>query len=389
MAALLALAVGAFCYVAMETLPIGLLPLIAADLRITLVDAGLLVTGYGLAVAIVSVPLAYATRRVPRRQLMSVLLAVFTLATLASAAADSETALLAARVVVALSQAIFWSVVGPAAASLFPLRVRGKATSTVFGVSALAPMLGVPAGTWLGQQAGWRWAFVALAAIGLAAFVLVTALMPAVPIGREHAATGVAPSVRRYWILNAVTLLAITGLFTSFTYTVPFLTDVAGFPVAAIGALLLLRGVADVGGIVVSGVAVDRSQRATMAGSVAILAYSLLGMYWLTDSQVAMAVMLALSGFGLGALAPALQSRVLEVAPGDSAVASAGNGAAFNAGIAAGAYLGGVVLSGAGLAATALVGGLTTIAALLLVLVEPLVAPDTGAAVARAAAHKS
>lgn len=358
-------------------MPVGLLPLISKDLGVSLADTGMLVTGYGLTVAIVSVPLAYATRRVPRRLLLSVLLGVFVLATLVSAAAESYLFLLGARVIVALSQAVFWAVVGPVSAGLFPLRVRGRATSTVFGGSALAPMLGVPAGTWLGQQAGWRWTFVALAGFGLLALILIATWMPTTPVGAEHAASGTAPSVRRYWILVATTVLAVTGLFTAFTYTAPFLTDESGFPAAALGPLLLLRGVVNFGGIVVAGALVDRRQRGTMMGSLYALVVSLAGMYLLAGSQPAVAVMLALSGFALGALTPALQNRVLEVAPGSSDLASAGNSAAFNVGIAGGAFFGGLVLSGAGAAATALAGGLVAAGALLLMLVEPIIAPDS------------
>ncbi|WP_422735622.1 MFS transporter [Micromonospora sp. WMMD729] len=305
------------------------------------------------------------------------LLGVFVVATLLSAVAVDYLMLLAARVVVALSQSVFWAVVGPAAASLFPQRVRGRAMSTVFGGSALAPMLGVPAGTWLGQQTGRRWTFVALAGFGLLALGLVVLLMPTTPVGATHAATGTAPSVPRYWILVATTILSITGLFTAFTYTAPFLTDVSGFPAAAIGPLLLLRGLVNSGGIAVAGAVVDRSQRGTMVGSLIVLVVSLVGLYLFSGWQPAVAVMLALSGFALGALTPALQNRVLEVAPGSSDLASAGNSAAFNLGIAGGALLGGAVLSGSGAAGTALAGGLVAAAALLLVLAEPLIARDS------------
>lgn len=372
--ALAALAVGAFCYVAMEALPIGLLPLISADLGVSLTGAGLLVTGYALTVAVVSVPLAYATRRIPRRILMTALLAVFVVATVVSGLAGDYVLLLIARLVVALSQAVFWSVVGPAAASLFPQRVRGKATATVFGGSALAPMLGVPAGTWLGQQAGWRWAFLALAGFGLLAFVMLAVLMPAAPVGESHAASGTAPDARRYAVLLVVTVLAVTGIFSALTYTAPMLTEVTGFPDAALSPLLLLRGVADLGGIVVAGFLIDRSQRAAMIVSVAALGASLLGTYAFAASAVAMAVCLALSGFAHGLLAPALQNRVLEVAPGNSDIANAGDSAAFNLGIAAGALLGGLTLTFAGLAATALAGALSVAPALALVLLEPAIA---------------
>src|SRR3954453_4047783 len=127
--ALLALSVAAFCYVTMATLPVGLLTLMADDLRVSVSSTGLLVTGYAVTVVLVSVPLAYATRRVPRRRLMAGLLAILVIATVMSATARDYLVLLGARVVVALTQALFWAVVAPAAAAMFPVRVRGRATS--------------------------------------------------------------------------------------------------------------------------------------------------------------------------------------------------------------------------------------------------------------------
>jgi DHA1 family inner membrane transport protein len=372
--ALLAMAVGAFCFVAMETLPVGLLPLIAGDFHISLSYTGLLVTGYGLTVAIMSVPLAYVTRRIPRRVLMSALLAVFVVATLGSAVASTFTVLLLARVAVALSQSVFWAVVGPAAASLFSVEVRGRAAATVFAGSAMAPMLGVPAGTWLGQLAGWRAAFAGLAAVGLLAFVLVAALMPTRPVGQGHAATGTAPSVRRYVLLVMLTILVIAGLFASFTYTTPFLTDVAGVPTSAVSVALLIRGVIDLGGVILGGMLVDRRPHLVMIGSVALILVSLLGMWAFGSSAVATVTLLAVSGFALGSISPALTSRVLEVAPGNSDLASAGNSAAFNLGIAGGSAVGGLVLGLSGLRATALVGGLIVLVSLVLAVIDPALA---------------
>jgi DHA1 family inner membrane transport protein len=372
------MAAGAFCFVAMETLPVGLLPLIAGDFGVSLAGAGLLVTGYGLTVAVMSVPLAHATRTVPRRLLLPVLLAVFVVATAGSALAPSYGVLLGARVVVALSQSVFWAVVGPAAASLFPVSVRGRAAATVFGGSAMAPMLGVPAGTWLGQEAGWRSAFYVLAGLGLLAFAALAVLMPATPAGAGHAATGTSPSVQRFWLLNGLTILAITGLFTAFTYTTPYLTDVAKFPALAVGPVLLLRGVADLLGVALGGLLVDRRPDLVMVGTVVLTAVSLLGMWAFGGSQAVVAVGLALTGFAIGAMSPAFAFRVLETAPGSSDLASATQSAAFNVGIAGGAALGGLVLGVAGLRATALAGGLVVLLAVLAAAADPLIARRRG-----------
>ena len=127
----------------------------------------LLLDSSGLVVVAASLPLAHLTRRVPRRLLLSGLLAVFVLASWASAAAPSYGVLLAARVVTALSQALFWSIVVSTAAGLFPPRLRGRVIAVVFAGSSLAAVLGLPVGTWFGQQAGWRTAFLALSGVGL------------------------------------------------------------------------------------------------------------------------------------------------------------------------------------------------------------------------------
>lgn len=374
-----AMSVAAFCYVAMEVLPVGLLPLISADLDLPLSTVGLLVTGYGLTVAVMSVPLAHLTRDIPRRRLMSVLLAVFVVATAASAAAPSYLVLLGARVTVALSQAVFWAVVAPTAAGMFPQHVRGRVTSVVFAGASLGPMLGVPAGTWLGQQAGWRASFAALAGLGLIAFLLLVTLMPDVAPGRGHAATGTSPDLRRYVLVVLTTILAVGGVFTAFTYTSPFLTGVAGFPAVAVGPLLLLRGIADFGGISVAGLSVDRHPRASAIGATAISAAALFGLFVTGATPVAAAAFVALVGFAMGALTPALTNLVLEVAPGNADLASAGNSAAYNVGIAGGALLGGVVADAAGVRETALAGGLVVLAALAAIVADAVVSGRTTA----------
>ncbi|XVU27895.1 MFS transporter [Actinoplanes sp. CA-054009] len=374
MATLVALATAAFCYVATETLPIGILHLIASDLQVSVSATGLLVTGYAATVAVVTIPLAYVTRRVPRRRLMVALLAVLILATLAAAAAPSYGVLLGSRMVIALSQALFWAVVGPVVAAMFDVRVRGRVGAVVFAGASLGPMLGVPAATWIGQHAGWRVAFLTLAVLAVIAFAALLILMPDVAVEQTHAGTGTAPDRLRYAITITVTAVAVAGLYASFTYTESFVTTVSGFALGAIGPLLLGRGVADFAGITLGGMASDRWQRAAIAGSAAVLAASLLGLYAAGDSRVATALLLAGTGFGMGALTPALQNRIMEVAPGSTDMASAGNSVAFNVGIAFGSLTGAQVLAHSGVQNTALVGGLLVCAALLILALDPLAA---------------
>lgn len=362
--ALLALSVSTFVYVTTETLPVGLLLPIAADLHTTPSAVGYLVTCYALVVVLASVPLTRLTRRVPRRYLLTALLAAYVLGTAGSTAAHSYQVLLAVRVVCALSQAVFWSVVIPTAAGLFPARVRGRVVAVVFGGSSLSAVLGVPAGTWLGQQAGWRGAFLALAALGLVAMLAVAVLVPTTPPGHGHAARGTRPDTRRYTLLIAATVLAVTGAFTAFTYVTPFLIRVSAFSAAAIGPLLLVRGVSGVLGVAAAGPVADRHPRLGLVLPLALQAVALFGLYAFGAAPAVAVGLVALSGLALTALSPALSSQVLEVAPGSADVAAAGVSAAFNAGIMAGALLGGLVLPGFGVRATTLIGGLASLAAL-------------------------
>ena len=369
--ALVALSVSAFIFVTTETLPIGLLLLISADLNVSPSAVGLLVTGYGLVVVVASIPLTHLTKNVPRRLLLPTVLGVFVAFSVVSVATSNYWVLLAARMVIALSQALFWSVVVSTAAGLFSPRVRGRVLAVVFAGSSLAAVVGLPVGTWLGEQMGWRAAFLVLSGCGVLTLVAIAALLPSGRPGQTHAVTGTTPDRRRYWLLIATTTLGVTGTFTAFTYVTPFLTEVAAFSAAAIGPLLLLRGVAGVIGVGVGGVHVDRSPRGATVTPLVVQACALLGMAAFGESQVVAAALSTLAGLAFSAYASVVGARVLQVAPGNADVAAAGSSTAFNIGITAGALLGSVLLSVFDVRATALAGGLLSLVAVAVALAEP------------------
>jgi DHA1 family inner membrane transport protein len=359
-----------FCVSTTENLPAGLLPEISAGLDVSLSAAGQLVTGYALVVMLLTVPLTYATRRVPRRPLLLGLMTLFVLAGLASALAPTFALLLASRAVTALVHAVFWAVVTVTATALFPVAVRGRVVAMVFGATSLATVLGVPAGSWVGQQAGWRAAFLALSAIGLVALVTVVLCLPSTASAEEAAAEQRVPDPARYVVLLITIVLTMTGLGAAFTYTVPFLLQVSGFSTEAISPLLLVRGAAGVAVLFLAGRLADRHPRPATVLPVALLAVSLLGMYVWGRVPLVAAVLMAVSGAALFAMITTLTSELLAVAPGDLYIASAVSNAVFNAGTAAGAAVGGMVLSGSGVRQVVLMGGLLVAAALVLLLVD-------------------
>jgi DHA1 family inner membrane transport protein len=378
--ALLALSAATFAYVTMETLPIGLLTLIARDLHTSLPSVGLLVTGYAVVVVLLSIPLTRLTRTVPHRVLMTWLLAIFVVATIGSALATDYAMLLAARLVTAITQALFWSVVMTTGAELFPRAKQGRAVSALFTGSALAPVLGVPAGVWVGEHAGWRAAFLVMSGLALATAVAVATLLPSTSRHSGDAAHGHSPDARRYVIQLVATALAVTGAFAGYTYVTAFLLQVSGFGSQALVGVLLVSGVAGVVGATTAGAWIGRLPRAALALPLAVNAAAWLGLYAFGDLPVAAVVLVSLAGVASSALPVVLGARTLEVAPGSTDMASAGTSSAYNLGIAAGSLLGGVALDLAGVRATALVAGAFILTALAVALAEPLLARQSSPA---------
>ncbi|WP_326558477.1 MFS transporter [Micromonospora sp. NBC_01796] len=369
---LLALALSAFAFNTTENLPIGLLRLIAADLDVSLPSVGYLVTGYGLTVAVVSLPLAQVTRRMPRRHVLSGLLAVLVLSTLVSVLAPSYGVLLAARVVTALAQALFWAVMAPVAVGLFSPAVRGRVIAVMSVGGSLATVLGVPAGTWLAQQSRWQIPFLVVSAFALVALVVIALLLPTTRPEESHGAYGSAPDARLFALVLVTTVLSVTGVFLGFTYVVEFLTRVTGFTDPEVTTILFVFGLAGVVGVTAAGPLLDRLPRGVLVLTVAGQAAALLGLYLFAASQAAVVALVAVLGCTTAPVFMATQSRILHVAPGRTEIGFAANSAAFNVGIAAGALLGGVILSTAGVRATFLVGAVLTVVALIALLAEPL-----------------
>ncbi|MFF2023513.1 MFS transporter [Streptomyces sp. NPDC058171] len=375
MALLAALMVAAFTFNTTENLPIGLLELISVDLQVSLSAVGYLVTGYGLTVAVVSLPIAHATQAMPRRHVLTALLAALVLSSLVSALGSSYWLLMVARLVTALAQALFWAVMGPVAVGLFPPQVRGRVIGVLSVAGSLALVLGVPVGTWLGQQSVWQVPLVVLAGLGLLSLVTIAVLLPTSRPGEGHAAFGSAPDQRRFGIVLVTTALSVTGAFAGYTYVVTFLGDVSGFADTSVSALLMVSGIAGVIGVTIAGPLLDRCPRGTLLVPVATQAVGMLGLYATGTAEAGAVVCLALLGGSLGPVFMATQNQMLRCAPGRTEIALAANSGAYNAGVAAGALLGGLVLPSLGVRATFLVGGALTAAAFTALLAERMLPP--------------
>ncbi|MFD6276040.1 MFS transporter [Streptomyces sp. NPDC060209] len=362
-AVLVALMLAAFTFNTAENLPIGLLELISGNLRVSVSAVGLLVTGYGVMVAVASLPLAHVMRSVPRRHVLTGVLAALVVSSLVAALATSYWLLLVARLLTALAQALFWAVMGPVAVGLFAPEIRGRVVGALSVAGSLALVLGVPTGTWLGRRSDWPVPVAMLAGLGLISLVTIAVLLPTSRPEEQPAAYGTSPDARRFGVVLAAGALAATGAFAGFTYIVKFLGDVSRFSPSTVNVLFVAFGVACLTGVSVTGALLDRFPHATLAAAVATQAVGMLGLYAAGTDPVAAVVFLVLMGCALGPVFMTTQNAMLHCAPGRTDIALAANSGSYNAGIAAGAALGGLVLPLADVQGTFLAGGLLTVGA--------------------------
>ena len=247
MFALLALAVSAFAIGTTEFVSVGLLPLISRDLHISLTTAGLTVSLYALGVMVGAPILTSLTSRMPRKTLLLWIMVVFIIGNGIAASATSVTVLLVARVISAFSHGVFMSIGSTIAADLVPENRRASAISIMFTGLTVATITGVPFGTFIGQQFGWRFAFVAIVVIGIIGFIANSILIPSDL--RKGTPTTIRDQVKlvtnsRILLVLSITALGYGGTFVVFTYLSPLLQTITGFKQGTIAIILLVYGVA-------------------------------------------------------------------------------------------------------------------------------------------------
>lgn len=366
--ALVALSTSAFLFVTAENLPGGLLTIMAADLGRTTSQVGLLVTAYAVVVVIATVPLAHLTRRFGRRTVLAATTAVCAVGLTWSAFAVGYPDLLASRVVTALGQALFWAIVMPAAASMFPREVRGRMIARLTIGNSLGPMLGVPFGTWLGQLTTWRTPFLVMAVVSAVACAAILLTMPDASQARDDTSRGTHPDRRRFHVLLVITLLLVTGAFAWITFITQFLLDVAGFADRWLSVLLLASGAAGLVGTLLAGLVLDRWPWWTLAGGAAGVVVFLLVLHLFGAAPGPAVVGMLLFGTTFSVVPPVAAHLAMQVAPGATEMATALSSAVFNIGIASGAALGAFVVATWGPHLVPLAGAVFVLAALLLTL---------------------
>ena len=371
--ALYALMAGAFGIGTTEFVIMGLLPEVSRDLQVSIPMAGLLISGYALGVAVGAPVMSILMARFSRKHSLLWLMGIFTLGNLICAIAPDYATLMIARVVTSFAHGTFFGLGAVVATSLVPKDKRAFALALMFTGLTIANVIGVPAGTWLGQMLGWRATFWAVTMIGPVALAALYFLLPA-----DHHAekinvkseinTLMQPQVIAGLIL---TIIADTGLFAILTYVAPILTDVAHFPSSAVSPVFLLFGAGLVLGNIAGAKLADVHLDNTLIGALIFLTAVLASFSLLAHNQIAVVILVGLLGIAGFAIVPSLQMKILEKASGAPTLASAMNIGAFNVGNAAGAWVGGLVIShGLGLVSIGWIAACIVFAGLVLTVID-------------------
>ena len=343
---LLALALGGFVVGSSEFIIMGLLPEVAADLSVSLADAGLLVSAYAMGVVIGAPLLGPLLGRLPRRQALLWLMGAYALGNLGCALAPDYMWLIVMRMLTAVSHAGFFGCATLLAAELAPLHRRASAMALVLSGLTIANVLGVPLGAWLGQATSWRMTFFAVAGFGVLALLAQALWLPNTPVPPRSEASAWAGIMRRP-VLHAllVCCLSSVALFGVFTYISPLLRDVGGFSASHSNGALLLFGIGLTLGNLLGGRLADKGFRFALPMAFACSTLCLLGLYLFMDVAPVALAFLFVWGVASFAISSPLQLLLVEQAGESASLAATLSHAAFNLGNASGAYFGGLWLS--------------------------------------------
>ncbi|KHA80077.1 MFS sugar transporter [Janthinobacterium lividum] len=369
--ALLALTLSAFAIGTTEFVIVGLLPTIASDLGVNLPSAGLLVSLYALGVAVGAPVLTALTGKIPRKTLLLSLMVLFTLGNLLAWKSPGYETLVIARILTGLAHGVFFSIGSTIATSLVPKDKAASAIAIMFTGLTVALVTGVPLGTFIGQHFGWRETFLAVSALGLVAFIGSLLYVPSNIAHSKPASLLQQVQVLgqpRLLLVYAMTAVGYGGSFIAFTYLAPILQQVSGFSAGAVGVVMLVYGVSVAFGNIWGGKLADKKGPVSALKLIFLLLAAVLLLLTFTAPHPVLVVITVLlwGAVAFGNVA-GLQVYVVQQAehftPRAVDVASGLNIAAFNLGIAGGAWGGGLIVEHLGLVHTGWIGALVVLSA--------------------------
>ncbi|MCD8829598.1 MFS transporter [Staphylococcus gallinarum] len=366
------LAIGAFAIGMSEFVIMGLLPNIARDFDVTVSQAGQLITGYALGVAIGGPILVMLTIKWNRKYLLLVLMGIFILGNIAVSLSPNYGLMMTSRIITSLAHGSFFGIGSILAASMVNPEKRASAMALMFMGLSLSNILGVPFGTLVGQNFGWQMTFIIISIIGVLALI---GIIIFVPMRRETVKSSVLKELKilkekRLWLTLAVTLFGFSSVFAYFTYISSTLTDVSHVPENLISYLLIIFGVGVTLGNIVGGKLADWNlNKALKIIFVVFILYFIL-LYFVQTSGILMVAGIFFFGLIGFSMSPSLQFKSTLISKDAPTLASTLNQSAFNLGNALGAFIGGVVVTNLPLASLSLIAPILTVIGLIFLFIS-------------------
>lgn len=362
---LLGLTFSAFIFNTSEFVPIGLLTDIANDFQITEAHAGLLITIYAWVVALASLPLMLLVSKVEFKRLLLSIVALFALSHILSSVSSNYMTLMVSRIGVACSHAIFWSIASPLAVKVAPEGKRSLALSFIVTGTSIAMIVGLPLGRIVGLFLGWRMTFLCIAVLAALVFVFMAIVFPKVPNQNPVSLRNLpglvkTPALTGIYIL---TVVAITGHYTGYSYIEPFMAQVAHLRESAITFALMLFGLAGIVGSILFSKKYDKHPVAFINVAVyGIVAF----LYLLQPASISMGSTLlvcVLWGIAITAFNLVFQALIIQFAPQATSIAMSIYSGIFNVGIGSGALIGGYTCTYLSLGWIGYIGGTISLVA--------------------------
>ena len=348
---LLCLTIGAFAIGMTEFIIMGLLPNVANDLNVSIPQAGQLITGYALGVAVGAPILTVFTHKIPQKKLLVLLMCIFIIGNALSVIAPTYGLLISARILTAFAHGTFLGVGSIMATKLVTPDRRAGAVSVVLAGLTIANIIGVPFGTFIGQQLGWRSSFGAITILGVISLFGIIRFIPVIPQGTpanlgQQFRNLIRPQVLLVLLIGA---MGCGSLFAVFTYITPMLVDISGFAEQNVTWILVLFGFGVTLGNMVGGRLADWKLMPSLIVNFGILAVLLAALTLTLHNSVLAVITIFLWGVAAFGIMPGLQIRIMNMTREAPLLATTSSHSAFNLGNAAGAYIGGFAITHTGL----------------------------------------